>query len=708
MESRELRQRCQAYITRKAVVIPEHVSKELLGAYGIETPPGIFAPTAAEAPAAAARIGYPVAVKAVSTTLLHKTEWQAVQLNIADDASLTAACRTMEERFFRREEALDGFLVETMVSGGTEFIVGLQNDPQFGPVVMLGTGGTLIHLVDDVTFRPLPVNRADIVAMINEIKGRQLIDGHRGQPALNAEALIQTIAAVARFGLDAAGLYQSVDLNPVAVGAHGAVALDAKIVLAEHVAEACLDSAPPRTDHLEKFFQPRRVALMGASTTPGKIGHAVADSLINHDYAGTVYPITLGGKDVFGLTSYSRLEDLPSAVDLVVVVVGLKMVPDILDQCQRLGIPAVLIISGGGKELGGEARTLEQTIQRKAREHGIRVIGPNCIGCFDAHSRFDAFFQTHERMIRAPKGNIAFITQSGTYGCSFMEALTHIGINKMISYGNRVEADEADMIAYLAEDDHTKVIAAYIEGFGGGRKFLQTAKSIIRRYAKPIVVYKSGRTLRAAQAAQSHTGAYGGSYGVCEGAFNQAGILAVDSFEELVAASKALSMQPPARGSAIAMISNGAGPMVNAMDLMDRYGLTMATVSPDAIEKMEAHYPSFYICKNPVDVTGSASSADYLYAMQQLVNDPGVDIIMNWFVFQDTPLDEGIVEALAGILRQSKKPILCGAAGGPYTRKMALAIEDVGVPVFESAHLWVVAARALVAWGRVLERRNAR
>ncbi|GAB6909031.1 putative CoA-binding domain protein [Desulfosarcina cetonica] len=700
MKAKAARQVCQTYISQQAVVIPEHASKKLLGGYGIPTPPGVFVPTAAEAPAAAAQIGYPVVVKVASTTLLHKTERQAVRLNITDDAALIAACRAMQAQFSRRGEAIDGFLVEKMLPAGTEFIVGLQNDPQFGPVVMLGTGGTLIHLLDDVTFRPLPVNRADIVAMMGEIKGRKLIDGHRGQPPLSAEALIRAIAAVARFGCDAAGLYQSVDLNPVVVDGHTAVALDAKIVLAERAEEVSLESEPPRTDHLEKFFQPQRVALLGASTTPGKIGYAVADSLINHEYKGTVYPVTLGGKAVFGQKSYPSLEALPAGVDLAVVVVGLTMVPDILDQCQRLGIDAVLIISGGGKELGGAAMQLEQTIQRKAREHGIRVIGPNCIGCFDAHSRFDAFFQTHERMTRPPGGNIAFITQSGTYGCSFMEAFEHIGINKMISYGNRVEVDEADMIAFLAEDDRTQVLAAYVEGFGDGRKFLQTARSIIRRHAKPIVVYKSGRSRQAAQAAQSHTGAYGGSYGVCKGAFNQAGILTVDTFEELVAAAKALSMQPPARGPAIAMISNGAGPMVNAMDLFDRHGLTMATISPDTIKKMEAHYPSFYICKNPVDVTGSATSADYLYAMERLVDDPGVDIIMNWFVFQDTPLDEGIVDALAQIQRRSKKPILCGASGGPYTRKLSLAIEAVGVPVFESAHLWVVAASILAKWGQ--------
>lgn len=302
-------------------------------------------------------------------------------------------------------------------------------------------------------------------------------------------------------------------------------------------------------------------------------------------------------------------------------------------------------------------------------------------------------------MTRPPGGNIAFITQSGTYGCSFMEAFEHIGINKMISYGNRVEVDEADMIAFLAEDDRTQVLAAYVEGFGDGRKFLQTARSIIRRHAKPIVVYNPGAA----------TGGPGGPV----------------PYRGLRRQLRCLQrgLQPGrhpdrrhlrgARGGRQGPVHATPGPgtghrhdqqrrrsMVNAMDLFDRHGLTMATISPDTIKKMEAHYPSFYICKNPVDVTGSATSADYLYAMERLVDDPGVDIIMNWFVFQDTPLDEGIVDALAQIQRRSKKPILCGASGGPYTRKLSLAIEAVGVPVFESAHLWVVAASILAKWGQ--------
>lgn len=701
MEKMDLRKRCRAYIARQASVIPEHVSKEILGAYNVSIPKGKFVINAAEAPTAARQIGYPVVVKAVSSMMLHKTELKAVHLNIDSDQSVNAVCELMEREFSKRSESLEGFLVEEMLPGGTEFIIGLQNDPHFGPVIMLGTGGTLVHLLDDVTFRPLPVTRADIVDMIGEIRGSRLIKGHRGHSPLNVEALIEVISSMAQFGMDAAGLYQSVDLNPVSVDTDGAVALDAKIILSEKDEDPSLESRKALTDNLDKFFEPRTVALIGASTTPGKIGNVVADSLINHEYQGKVYPITLGGKDVFGLKSYSRLTEIPEKIDLAVVVVGLPSVPEILDECHRLSIPAVLIISGGGKELGGEAMALEKRIQEKSREYGIRVIGPNCIGCFNAYSRFDAFFQTHERMTRAAKGNIAFITQSGTYGCSFMEAFEQIGINKLISYGNRVEADEADMIAYLAKDANTRVMAAYIEGLGDGRKFLETAKTVIQEHQKPIVVYKSGRTQRAARAAQSHTGAYGGSYGVYLGAFKQAGILPLDSFEELMAATKALSMQPPARGPAIGMISNGAGPMVNAMDLFDRYGLEIGTVTSANLEKMQSHYPHFYICGNPMDVTGSASSADYLFAMERMVDDPGVDVIMNWFVFQDTPLDEGIIEALGQINRRSPKPLLCGAMGGPYTRKMSQAIEAAGVPVFESAHLWITAAKVLVEWGRI-------
>ena len=271
----------------------------------------------------------------------------------------------------------------------------------------------------------------------------------------------------------------------------------------------------------------------------------------------------------------------------------------------------------------------------------------------------------------------------------------------MISYGNRVDVDEADMIAYLAQDPDTKVIASYVEGLGDGRKFLRAARDVIFKHKKPIVLYKSGRTKRSAEAAQSHTGAYGGTYGVYLGAFKQSGILTVDSYAELVAATKALSMQPSAQGQGISMISNGAGPMVNAIDMFGRYSLEIAELESYSIQEMESHFPDFYICKNPVDVTGSGTSDDYALAMESLIKDPAVHVIMNWFVFQDTPLDEGIVKVLEEINQKSPKPILCGATGGPYTKKMSRSIEKIGVPVLNTAHTWIAAANALVRWGKI-------
>jgi len=701
MEKTEVRSLCEKYKSKGATTVPEHVSKSIIQGYGIAVPEGNLVNSAEEAVRFAERVGYPVVLKAVSSEILHKTEQKGVVINLNSAEELRDACEEMIQSFSDREEPVEGFLVEKMVEGGAEYIVGLQDDEYFGPVIMLGTGGVFIHLLDDVTFRVLPVSQEDVKEMIEEIRGKILMRGFRGEPALNEDAFIKTMMGIGRLGVDASGLYESMDFNPVRLNEIDAVALDAKIILSKEFKDTTISDAQADITNMDNFFKPKTVALIGASTTPGKIGNAVADSLINYNFEGKVFPVTRGGKKICGLESYESILDIPEKVDLTVACVGLALVPELLDHCHKLGIPAMLIISGGGKELGGEQVELEREIQRKAGEYGIRVIGPNCIGCFSAQNRFDAFFQVHERLVRPKAGNVSFTTQSGTYGCSFLEECGQTGVSKMISYGNRVDVDEADMVAYLAQDPDTEVIGMYVEGIGDGRKFIRAAREVISSYKKPIAMYKSGRTLRSAKAAQSHTGAYGGTYGVYQGAFKQAGILSVDSYEELVAVTRALSMQPAAKGPGISMISNGAGPMVNAIDMFDKIGLEIASILPESIQEMEAHYPAFYICMNPVDVTGSATSDDYRFAMECLDKDPNVHVIMNWFVFQDTPLDEGIVEALDEMNKKSQKPILCAARGGPYTKRMSEAIEEVGVPMFDSAHLWIAAALALVRWGEI-------
>jgi 3-hydroxypropionyl-CoA synthetase (ADP-forming) len=278
-------------------------------------------------------------------------------------------------------------------------------------------------------------------------------------------------------------------------------------------------------------------------------------------------------------------------------------------------------------------------------------------------------------------------------------------MSKMISYGNRSDVDEADMIWYLSEDSHTKVIGLYVEGLGDGRKFVNTAKKVISERKKPIVVFKNGRTTRGAKQAASHTGSLGGTYTVVKGAFSQSGIISVDSYDELTASLKALSWQPVPRGNRVAMVTNGAGPIIAAIDQFEKLGLEVATLTDQSISSLKSHYPPTYVIGNPCDITGSANAADYKFAIQTFMDDPNVDIIMPWFVFQDDPLEENIVDILSEFNKIGKKPILIGALGGPFTQKMANRIEDNQIPVYQSVNTWATAAGSLAKWS-LLSRQN--
>jgi 3-hydroxypropionyl-CoA synthetase (ADP-forming) len=274
-------------------------------------------------------------------------------------------------------------------------------------------------------------------------------------------------------------------------------------------------------------------------------------------------------------------------------------------------------------------------------------------------------------------------------------------MSKMISYGNRSDVDEADMIWYLSEDPQTKVIGLYVEGLGDGRKFVDTAKKVILERKKPIVVFKNGRTSRGAKQAASHTGSLGGTYTVVKGAFSQNGIISVDSYDELTASLKALSWQPIPKGNKVAMVTNGAGPIIAAIDQFEKLGLEVSTLDEKSISSLKSHYPPTYVVGNPCDVTGSANASDYKFAIQTFMDDPNVDIVMPWFVFQDDPLEEDIVEILAEFNKQRKKPLLIGALGGPFTQKMANRLEENQIPVYQSVITWTAAAASLAKWASV-------
>ncbi len=421
---------------------------------------------------------------------------------------------------------------------------------------------------------------------------------------------------------------------------------------------------------------------MGASATPGKIGHAVLDSLAKHQYAGEVFPVNPSKKSILGLATYPSLSSIPRPVELVVCTVDLAAVPGLIRECAARGVHNLVVVSGGGKELGGDRAALEAEIRSLARDLGVRVIGPNCIGVFDGTTRLDTFFQPQKRMTRPPAGPVAMLSQSGTVGIAFLEDAASFGVSRFVSYGNRVDVDEADLLDFLGDDPDTGVIALYVEGFENGRGFLDAARRVTER--KPLVVFKAGRTPSAAQAALSHTGFFAGTHKVVEGAFRQAGVIGVDSYEELVAVSKALALQPRAKGNRVAMIGNGIGTTVQALDILGAFDLELATLAPTTIARLAEVYPSFYVVQNPLDVTGSGTSGDYEIGIQMLLDDPGVDIVMPWMVFQDAPLGEDIPEKLDHLNQAATKPILAAATGGEFTQLISAENRgpgDPGVPL---------------------------
>lgn len=686
-------------IANKHKVITEEQAKQILESYGIRVPPYALVKSEEEAVREAKRIGFPLVMKVVSPEILHKTDVGGVKVGIKSEQEVIETFRSMYDRLAGKYD-VKGILLEKMVPQGIELIVGLQYDEQFGPVIMVGLGGIFTEVYRDVSFRMLPISKQDALDMLNELNGKKVLEGFRGSKPINKDMLAEALVSIGKLGIDMAAYYDSVDFNPIVVYPDDYAVVDAKIILREKPLDNPISTAEPNIKHMEKFFYPRSVAVVGASATPGKVGYSVLDSIAKHEFKGEVYPINPTRSEIMGLKAYKSLEDIGKPVDLVVVVVDVLQTPAIMELAAKLGIHNILIISGGGKELGGERAEAERRIKELAEKYDMRVIGPNCIGMFNAENRFDAAFQGHVRMIRPPLGPVSFLTQSGTIGISFMESAESFGMSKMISYGNRADVDEADMIWYLAHDPNTKVIGLYVEGFGDGRKFANTARRVIKELGKPIVIWKSGRTQRGAKQAVSHTGSMGGSYAVVKGALKQAGVILVDSYQELVGTLKALAWQPAAKGNRVALVSNGIGPVISAIDHFERLGLEVAQISESTLKAFKEHYPPTFVIGNPLDVTGSATSSDYKFAIEKFMEDPNVDIIMPWFVFQDDPLDEGIVDVLAELNKDKKKPILAGAIGGQYTAKMVKAIESKGIPFYNEIIPWVRAAAALVEWGR--------
>ncbi len=426
---------------------------------------------------------------------------------------------------------------------------------------------------------------------------------------------------------------------------------------------------------LTPFFEPRCVAVIGASRDRNKIGSEILHNLVATGFSGAVVPIHPSAESIQGLKAYPRLGDVPARVDLAIIVVPAELVPAAVDDCLAKQVPAICIISAGFGECSTEGREIERDLVGKIRRAGCRLIGPNCMGLLNTDPRFalNATFSP----VYPPAGGVAMSTQSGALGLAILDYARqlNIGISSFVSVGNKADVSGNDLLQYWETDPHTAVILLYLESFGNPARFSRIARRISR--TKPIVALKSGRSSAGARAAASHTGALASSDDFVDALFHQAGVIRTDTVTELFDVATLLSRQPLPQGRRVAILTNAGGPGILAADACLAHGLVAAELTPETKSALKAFLPVAAAVNNPVDMLASGSPDQYRQALSLLLADANVDCAIVIFIPPLITSADEVATAIAHAASGSGKPV-----AGVFMRSHAAPETLAAVPCF--------------------------
>jgi acetyltransferase len=453
------------------------------------------------------------------------------------------------------------------------------------------------------------------------------------------------------------------------------------------------------TTDLKAIFAPRAVAVIGATSRPGSVGGAVFANVLQHGYAGVVYPVNPKALSIMSVKAYPSVLAIPDAVDLAIVIVPSPVVPLVIEECGQKGIKAAIVITAGFKELGPAGAEKEEEVLLAAQRGGLRLLGPNCLGIIntDPQVSLNGSFARLTPLM----GNIALISQSGAVGVAALDYAQgeKIGLSKFVSVGNKADLNENDFLAYLKDDPQTQVICFYLEDLTDPAGFFRLAQEINGETGpqKPLLTIKSGRTPAGARAASSHTGALAGSDKAYDALFAQCGVLRVESLEELFDYAGAFALQPLPPGNRVAVVTNAGGLGIMATDAAERYGLSMAALTPATTAKLKARLPAAANIHNPVDVLGDAGADRYEAALTSVLADSGVDgaiVISTPQLMTDLTAIAAVVSRVAA---GCAKPILvCQMALEDIDKPLAI-LTQAGLPHYRFPE---EAARALGAMAR--------
>ncbi len=466
---------------------------------------------------------------------------------------------------------------------------------------------------------------------------------------------------------------------------------------------------------LDAVFSPGTVAVIGASSTPGKVGHDIFANILRGGYRGTLYPVNPGAKSILSVRTYPAISELPEAVDLAILILPPRATLAATEEAIRCGVKGLVIVSAGFREVGPEGLRIENRIVSLCREAGVRMIGPNCLGVINPlpSIRLNASFSAR---MPAP-GNISFVSQSGALCTAVLDfaADRDFGFSKFISIGNKADVDEVDLLRYLHEDQETAVIVMYLEELRRGQEFIEVAREITSGYRPtPVIAVKSGRTAAGARAAASHTGALAGSEAVYEAILKQAGIIRAESIDELFDFANAFTYKYESRvgktrrrlprGKRVAIITNAGGPGIIATDVTASSDLELARFSQNTIQELAGHLPKTANLNNPVDVIGDAPPDRYESALQAVINDDGVDGILVILTPQSMTNALGTAEAIVRIAQTSPKPILCCFMGIIDVSAGVKYLQENGYPVYKFPENAAKSMAALYRFSRWVNR----
>ncbi|MCK5451836.1 MAG: CoA-binding protein [Candidatus Aenigmarchaeota archaeon] len=451
---------------------------------------------------------------------------------------------------------------------------------------------------------------------------------------------------------------------------------------------------------INKFFKPKNVAIIGASANRKKLGNNI---LVNFKkmFKGDIYPVNVNEKEIEGLKCYNSVKSIKEKVDLAVIVVPAKIANMVIEECGECGVRAAIIISAGYRESGSEGIILENQLKAIIKKNKVSVIGPNCIGVLDSYSGVDTIFSPYERMERPKEGSISVISQSGSFGTALIDWCSEqrLGINKFVSFGNRADVGECDLVNFFSKDSKTKLIILYLEGPKNGKELMDVLKKTTKN--KPVIVLKAGKSDKGATAVASHTGSLAGSYQVFSSAMKQCGATEARTLDELFDFTKVLSKLGPARGNKVAIVTNGGGYGVLSADACMHEGLELAELSHKSVKNIKKVMPGFAGVHNPLDIIGDATEERFRIALENCVKDKNVDIVVVFIWALGTTLDSGIAETIVKIAKKSKKPFICGGIGSDYTKNVLLALETAGIPTFPTPWRAMKAAKILYNYGKI-------